>query len=97
MNNLAGLYVSQLRYQEAESLHKQALQMRKKLLGEEHHDVANSLNNLAELYHSQERYEEAEPLYLQALSVAEKTLGINHPHTNAIRENLQYLRDVHNS
>ena len=36
LNNLALLYFSQGRYEEAEPLYIQALDMRKKLLGEEH-------------------------------------------------------------
>ncbi|MBD2338416.1 tetratricopeptide repeat protein, partial [Calothrix sp. FACHB-156] len=69
LNNLAGLYDSQGRYSEAETLYTQALALRRKLLGEEHPDVASSLNNLAALYYSQGRYSEAEPLYSQALAL----------------------------
>jgi tetratricopeptide (TPR) repeat protein len=43
------LYDSQGRYEQAEPLYQQALEMRKRLLGDEHPDVAySSLNNLAE-------------------------------------------------
>jgi hypothetical protein len=42
---------------EAEPLLVEALAMSKRLLGEEHPDVALSLNNLASLYFSQGRYE----------------------------------------
>ncbi len=66
--------------------------MYKRLLGENHPDVATSLNNLAYLYKSQGRYEEAEPLFLQALAIAEQALGENHPNTVTIRENLQMMR-----
>ena len=64
---MALLYVSQGRYTEAEPLFIQALDMRKKLLGAEHPDVASSLNNLALLYKSQGRYTEAEALFIQAV------------------------------
>ena len=60
INNLAGLYDSQGRYEDAEPLCIQALQMSQKLLGQEHPDVATSLNNLALLYDHQGRYAEAE-------------------------------------
>uniref|UniRef100_UPI000A752B74 tetratricopeptide repeat protein n=1 Tax=Geitlerinema sp. PCC 9228 TaxID=111611 RepID=UPI000A752B74 len=76
---LAGLYQSQGRYEEAEPLYRQALEMRKRLLGEQHPDVATSLNNLAELYRSQGRYDEAEPLYRQALEMFKRLLGEQHP------------------
>ena len=65
--------------------------MRKKLLGEEHPDVANSLNNLAGLYKSQGRYEEAEPLYIQALDMRKKLLGDKHPYTQKTQRDYQTL------
>jgi len=93
LNNLAALYSSQRRYNEAELLYLQALELHKQLLGQEHPDVARCLNNLALLYYSQGRYDEAEPLYIQALEIAEQRLGANHPNTITFRENLQNLRD----
>jgi tetratricopeptide (TPR) repeat protein len=71
----------------------QALELRKRLLGQEHPDVASSLQNLANLYESQGKYAEAEPLFLQALEIAERLLGVNHPNTSTIRENLQSLQE----
>jgi tetratricopeptide (TPR) repeat protein len=70
----------------------QALELRKRLLGEDHPDVATSLNNLALLYESQGRYDQAEPLYLQALNICERRLGLDHPHTVTVRKNLEALR-----
>ncbi len=55
LNNLANLYRSQGRYTEAEPLYLQALDLRKRLLGDNHPLVALSLNNLALLYDSQGR------------------------------------------
>jgi tetratricopeptide (TPR) repeat protein len=69
------------------------LELRQRLLGEEHPDVAQSYNNLAELYSSQGRYTDAEPLLLKALEIAERSLGDNHPNTITIRESLKNLRD----
>ncbi|MEH2407794.1 MAG: tetratricopeptide repeat protein [Nostoc sp.] len=66
--------------------------MTKRLLGDEHPDVATSLNNLAALYESQGRYSDAEPLYIQAVAIAEKQLGANHPNTITIRKNLEESR-----
>ncbi len=70
----------------------QALALRRKLLGEEHPDVAQSLNNLAGLYDTQGRYAEAEPLYVRALALFEKLLGENHPHTSHARENFEIFQ-----
>ena len=93
LNNLAYLYYSQGRYEEAEPLFIQSLDMRKKLLGEEHPDVATSLNNLAGLYYSQGRYEEAEPLYVQSLDMRKKLLGEEHPYTQGTQRAYQALLD----
>jgi tetratricopeptide (TPR) repeat protein len=73
----------------------QALELTRRLLGEEHPDVATSLHNLANLYESQGRYAEAEPLSLQALEIAERQLGVNHPNTIIFRKSLQSLREQH--
>jgi len=92
LNNLALLYKSQGRYDQAEPLYLQALELRKRLLGEDHPSVATSLNNLALLYYSQGRYDQAEPLFLQALEILERVFGDNHPNTKTIRKNLAILR-----
>ena len=91
LNNLAYLYDSQGRYDKAEPLYEQALELRQRLLGENHPDVASSLNNLAGLYDSQGRYEEAEPLYEQALELTKRHLGENHPHVATSLNNLAGL------
>ncbi|TRT54401.1 MAG: tetratricopeptide repeat protein [Microcystis aeruginosa Ma_QC_C_20070703_M131] len=55
--------------------------MRKRLLGDNHPDVATSLNNLVHLHYCQGRYSEAEPFYLEAINIFREGLGENHPHT----------------
>jgi tetratricopeptide (TPR) repeat protein len=52
LNGLAFLYYSQGRYNDAEPLFLQSLEIRKRQLGTDHPDVAQSLNNLAGLYDS---------------------------------------------
>ena len=91
LNNLAGLYKSQGRYEEAEPLFQRSLQIREQQLGAEHPDTASSLNNLALLYESQERYEEAEPLLLRSLQIKEQQLGVDHPDTATSLNNLALL------
>jgi len=91
LNNLASLYKSQGRYEEAEPLLLQALESRRSLLGKNHSDVASSLNNLAYLYKLQGRYEEAEPLFLQALELGRSLLGENHPNMATSLNNLAGL------
>ncbi|KAM3102704.1 tetratricopeptide repeat protein [Phormidesmis sp. 146-12] len=91
---LAYLYKSQGRYEDAEPLFVQALELTRSHLREKHPGVATNLNNLAELYESQGRYEEAEPLYLQALQLRRTFLGENHPDVANSLNNLAGLYRV---
>ena len=58
---------------------RQALEIRRTALGENHPDYAGSLNNLALLYHSMGDYAAALPLLRQALEIRRIALGENHP------------------
>jgi tetratricopeptide (TPR) repeat protein/CHAT domain-containing protein len=75
----AGLYHSQGNYAKAEPLYRQALEIRKAVLGENHPDYATSLNNLAYFYYLQGNYAKAEPLCRQALEITKAVLGEKHP------------------
>jgi tetratricopeptide (TPR) repeat protein len=78
---LAALYESQGKYNEAESLCLQCLEITRKTLGENHPNVATSLNNLALLYNVQGNYADAKKLSQRALTIWQQTLGDHHPHT----------------
>jgi Flp pilus assembly protein TadD len=91
LNFLATLYYSQGRYNEAEPLYLQSLDISKRQLGDDHPSVATSLNNLAGLYKSQGRYNDAEPLYLQSLDIRKRQLGNDHPHVADSLNNLAGL------
>src|SRR5260370_15520415 len=87
LNNLAGLYHTQGKYEQAEPLFQRALKIDKQVYGKDHPDIASDLNNLAGLYHDQGKYEQAEPLYQRALAIREKLLGADHPHTTTSHKN----------
>jgi uncharacterized protein HemY len=53
------------RHAEAEPLYKQATEIHREALGEQHPDYATSLNNLASLYDAMGRHAEAESLRRQ--------------------------------
>ena len=78
-------------YAKAEPLLKEALEIRRKVLGREHPDTATSLNNLAELYQAMGDYAKAEPLFKEALEICQKVLGPEHPETAASLNNLALL------
>ena len=63
-------------YAKAEPLYQEALRIRQKVLGAEHHDTAISLNNLALLYEDMGEYAKAEPLYQEAFRIRQKVLGL---------------------
>ena len=64
LNNLAGLYREQGKYEAAEPLFLQAIEIDKIALPENHPERASDLNNLAALYSEQGKYEAAEPCLL---------------------------------
>ena len=92
LNDLANVYNSQGKYEEAIELFKEALLIDEKTIGKEHPDYATRLNNLANVYGSQGKYQEALDLYEQALKIDEKTLPENHPFTQQYRENIASCR-----
>ena len=65
LNNLAVLYGKRGKYKDAEPLCKRALEIREKVLGSDHPDVAKQLNNLALLCQNQCKYEEVESADVQ--------------------------------
>lgn len=79
------------KYDEALPLAERALEIRERLLGTEHRDVAATIDNLAKLYLTQGKYVESEPLLKRALDICEKALGKDHPDTGAILNNLAEL------
>jgi tetratricopeptide (TPR) repeat protein len=85
------------KYDEAEPLFLQALELYKRILGENHPHYATSLYCLAYLHDKQGKYNKAEPFYLQALNIYEQRLGSNHPNTCSCRQYLGNLRSKMNS
>jgi len=79
LNNLADLYRSQGKYEEAGPLYDICLGIYEKALGIDHPCIATVLNNIADLYFSKGNYEKAAKLYKSSLEILEKKLGIDHP------------------
>jgi tetratricopeptide (TPR) repeat protein len=79
LNNLAGLYESQGRYEEAEPLYQRSLAISEKALGPDHPSVATTLNNLAGLYYRQGKYQKAGQAFERIITIFEKALGPDHP------------------
>jgi tetratricopeptide (TPR) repeat protein len=59
MNNLALVLSEQGQYSEAEALHRQTLELYKRILGEQHPSTLISINNLASVLKAQGKHEKA--------------------------------------
>jgi tetratricopeptide (TPR) repeat protein len=74
------------KYEEAEAMHRQALEAREKVLGREHPDTLTSVNSLAYLLAKLCDYKESLDLYNRACDGYSVVLGEHHPTTQACRQ-----------
>ena len=79
LNGLSNTHYSKGEFQEAEAMQREALGIRRQLLGSDHDDIATSLNDLALALARQERWDEAEPLYRESLEIKTRLYGEQHP------------------
>ena len=79
------------KYKESLPLVERALEIRERLLGNEHRDVAATIASLAIIYSRIGEYDKTEPLCLRALAIREKALGKDHPDTAQSLNNLAGL------
>ncbi|KAK5188427.1 hypothetical protein LTR96_011511 [Exophiala xenobiotica] len=63
MNDLAIVLRQQGKYEEAEQMHRQTLDLKKKVLGEEHPSTLDSINNLAAVLQQRGKHEEAAQIF----------------------------------
>jgi len=66
-------------YADAQAAAERALQMRERLLGEDHAGVAEALNQVAMISAERNDRAKAETLYRRALAINERVFGLNHP------------------
>ena len=88
IGNLASTYWNQGRWEEAEELGVQVMEMSKRVLGEEHPDTLTSMANLAHTWTFQSRNEEAILMMEKCFELRRHILGSNHPETVSSREAL---------
>jgi hypothetical protein len=74
---------AQGKFGDAEPLYLEALDGRRRTLGDSHPSTLFSINNLALLLQEQGKLVEAEPLAREALDGFRRTLGDSHPSTRA--------------
>ena len=70
---------------------EKALEINRKVLGDEHPDTAQSFNNVGLVLHSIGDYSVARPYFKKSLAIYKKTFGMNHPNTKRVVSNLDIL------
>ncbi|KAJ6535505.1 P-loop containing nucleoside triphosphate hydrolase protein [Mycena capillaripes] len=68
-------------WKQAEALNVAMMEIRKRVLGEEHPDTLTSIANLALTYWSQGRWNDAEALEVEVMETSKRVLGEEHPDT----------------
>jgi serine/threonine protein kinase/Tfp pilus assembly protein PilF len=97
LNDLALVLRDEGQYTEAESLQREALEIRRNLYGHDNPDVAQSLNNLALVLRSEGKLAEAESLHREALAIQVTIYGNEHKEIATSLNNLALvLRDEGN-
>lgn len=80
--------------EDAGGVYWQALQMRRRLFGKDHSDIATSLNDLATVMCSLDRASEAEVLYQESLGMRRRLSPDDHPDIVSSLNNLGYINGV---
>jgi tetratricopeptide (TPR) repeat protein len=78
-------------YPDAERQMDRALELRRRVLGEEHPDTLGSMSNLALLYLYQGKYALAEPIFAKVVDLQRRVLGDGHPDTLTSMSNLTLM------
>jgi eukaryotic-like serine/threonine-protein kinase len=78
-------------YPEAQKHLERALELRKRVAGEDNPDTVSSMVNLAGIYDDQDKEAQAEALYEKALGIRRRTLGDAHPSTMSIESDLAQM------
>lgn len=79
LQQMAKIYHSQAKFDQAEPLYKRALEIREKCFGHQNPEVASTLNNLGKLYSDQGRFEQALPIFLKSKLIVSELFGPEHP------------------
>lgn len=81
LDTIGRAYLSLGLYDAADPVLHQALELRRRVLGEEHPETLDSINNVGTLFRSKGEYKEALPHYQMALERRRRVLGDDHPDT----------------
>jgi tetratricopeptide (TPR) repeat protein len=84
---------SQGKYAEAIEFHEKSLEIKQKILPENHPDFAQSYNNIGTVYTNMGEFSKALSYYEKALEIYQKTLPPNHPHLATFYNNIGAVYD----
>ncbi|KAJ4193670.1 hypothetical protein NW759_016585 [Fusarium solani] len=88
LTNCAWYMLTIGKYTAAEKLGGKAVEIRTKVLGEEHPSTLTSMANLASTFWNQGRWKEAEELQVEVMETTKRVLGDEHPSTLTSMANL---------
>jgi serine/threonine-protein kinase len=91
INNLGALYSYQGRLDEAETVNRRVLEIRRHVVGNDHPSVMVTLNNLGNLLREKGEYADAEPMLEEALAI-NRTLHGRHPRVAISLHNLSLAK-----
>src|SRR5262249_11109521 len=77
--NLGTVYLTHGESDKALPLYEKALQIRRRILGDEHPDVALNLVSVGMAHHTHDEIKPAIEYYQRAIAILERTLGSEHP------------------
>ncbi|KAK4895648.1 hypothetical protein LTR49_028256 [Elasticomyces elasticus] len=92
VNNLAILYKSQGKMQEAEEMYLRALREYKEAWGPKHASTLDTVKNLGDLYSNQGQVKEAEEMFVRALEGCQTVEGDREADIEYLQEQLKILR-----
>lgn len=85
LNDLGASYAQQGMLPAAVATLDRAVEIKRRVLGSEHHSLGRTLNNLAVVHERLADHERAAMLYAAALNILERSLGAEHPASLACR------------
>lgn len=92
-NRLGMILIEMGSYAEAKRLYTSVLAIHRRMLGEQHPNIAFGLDNIGSIHRSMGAYEEAADMHTRALAIAESALGPDHPDIASILTNLSLVRE----
>jgi hypothetical protein len=86
--SLANALYKQGQHAAGTAIHRETLEVQKRVLGPEHPSTLNTATSLANALNTQGQYAEAAAMHEATLEVRERVLGITHPDTLTTLMNL---------